>query len=54
VIDCACGTTIAAPNDEELERRVRAHMEEDHPGDEMSDEELTDLVARRAYDASDA
>ena len=54
VIDCQCGTTIAAPSDDELARRVRAHMEEDHPGDELSEEELEALVAARAYDASDA
>ena len=54
VIDCQCGTTIAAANDDELARRIRAHMEEDHPGEELSEEELDDLVARRAYDASDA
>jgi len=54
VIDCACGTTIKAANDAELEAAVRGHVASDHPGTEMSDDEVKDLVARRAYDATDA
>jgi predicted small metal-binding protein len=54
VIDCACGTTITAPNDDELERAVRGHMALDHPDTELSDDELKALVAKRAYEASDA
>ena len=54
VIDCECGTTIKAANDKELEHQVRQHVAEDHPGDEMTDDEVRDLIARRAYDASDA
>jgi predicted small metal-binding protein len=54
VIDCECGTTIKAASDDELATEVREHMAEDHPGDEMSDEQLSELVADRAYDADDA
>jgi predicted small metal-binding protein len=54
VIDCECGTTIKAANDDELEAQVRAHVAEDHPGTEMSDEEIRGLIERRAYEASDA
>lgn len=54
VIDCACGTTIKAANDAELERWVREHIQEAHSGDELSDDEVKDLIARRAYDATDA
>jgi predicted small metal-binding protein len=54
VIDCECGTTIKAANDDELAAQVREHMEEAHPGDERSDEQVSELVADRAYDASDA
>jgi predicted small metal-binding protein len=54
VVDCECGTTIKAANDDELEAQVRAHVEQDHPGTEMTDDEVRMLVQRRAYDASDA
>jgi predicted small metal-binding protein len=54
VIDCECGTTIAAPNDEELAARVRAHLAAEHPDLEMTVDELETLVAARAYEASDA
>ena len=54
MIDCECGTTIKAASDDELVTEVREHMQEDHPGDEMSDEQVSRLVAARAYDADDA
>jgi predicted small metal-binding protein len=54
VIDCECGTTIKAASDDELVSEVREHMQKDHAGDEMSEEQLSQLVADRAYDAADA
>jgi predicted small metal-binding protein len=54
VIDCECGTTIKAASDDELASEVRQHMQEDHPGDEMSAEQVSQLVADRAYEAADA
>jgi predicted small metal-binding protein len=54
VIDCECGSTIKAASDEELTSELREHMEEEHPGDELSDERLDQMVAERAYDAEDA
>ena len=54
MIDCDCGTTLKAANDEELAGQVRRHLNEDHPGTEMSDEELSSFVAAKAYDAADA
>ena len=54
VIDCECGTTIKAANDHELETQVRAHVEQEHPDTEMSDDDIQALIARRAYEASDA
>ena len=54
VIDCECGTTIKAASDDELASEVQQHMQQDHPGDEMSSEEASQLVADRAYDAGDA
>ena len=54
VIDCECGSTIKAASDEELTSELREHMEEEHPDDQRSDEELDELVRERAYDADDA
>jgi predicted small metal-binding protein len=54
VIDCECGSTIKAASDDELVTELREHMQEDHPDDETSDEQLSELVADRAYDAGDA
>jgi predicted small metal-binding protein len=54
VIDCECGTTIKAANEEELEQQVRRHLESDHPGDDMGDDDVRELVAARSYDAMDA
>lgn len=54
VIDCDCGVTLQAANDDDLVRRVREHLEADHPGREMSEEEIRDFVAGRAYAATDS
>jgi predicted small metal-binding protein len=54
VIDCECGTTIKAANDDELESAVRDHLSTDHPDTEMSEDDVRTLVARRAYEATDA
>ena len=54
VIDCDCGTTLKAANDEDLARSVREHVAEDHPDMEMSDEQAEEFVAAQAYDADDA
>ena len=54
VIDCECGTTLQAANDEDLAGQVRAHLDADHPDMEMDDEELRGFVADKAYAASDS
>ena len=54
VIDCECGSTIKAASDEELTSELREHMEEDHPDQQLSDEQLDQMVEERAYDAEDA
>jgi predicted small metal-binding protein len=53
VIDCQCGTTLKAANDEDLARSVREHVNESHSED-LSDEQVQELVAEEAYDAEDA
>jgi predicted small metal-binding protein len=54
VIDCDCGQTLQAANDEDLASAVRDHVAEAHPDMELSDDQAQELVAERAYDAGDA
>ena len=54
VIDCECGKTLQAANDEDLADAVRAHVAEDHPDMELSDEQVQEMVSAQAYDAEDA
>jgi predicted small metal-binding protein len=54
VIDCDCGQTLQAANDDDLVRQARAHVDQDHPDMQLSDEQVRELVSQRAYDASDS
>jgi len=54
VIDCDCGKTLQAGNDDDLATQVRHHVDESHPELELTDEQVRDLVADRAYEASDS
>jgi predicted small metal-binding protein len=54
VIDCDCGRTLQAANDDDLAQEVREHVAEDHPDMEMSQEQAAELVSSRAYDAQDS
>ena len=54
VIDCECGKTLQAANDEDLADAVRKHAAEDHPDMEMSGEQAEQLVSAQAYDAEDS
>ncbi len=54
VIDCQCGKTLQAANDEDLAEAVRGHAAEDHPEMEMSEDDARQLVASEAYDAGDS
>ena len=53
VIDCQCGKTLQAANDDDLAEAVRSHAAEDHPDMEMSEDDARQLVASEAYDADD-
>jgi predicted small metal-binding protein len=54
VIECnECGETITAATDEELVRRLGAHLRSEHDI-EPDDEELAELVDEEAYDAMDS
>jgi predicted small metal-binding protein len=54
VIDCQCGQTLQAANDDELASAVRAHVDEAHPDMALDDDQVKGLVAEQAYTATDA
>jgi predicted small metal-binding protein len=54
VIDCQCGTTLKAANDEDLASSVRDHVNDAHSEMDLSDEQVAAMVAEQAYDADDA
>jgi hypothetical protein len=54
VLDCDCGKTLQAGNDHDLANQVREHVAEDHPDAELTDDQARQLVADRAYEASDS
>jgi predicted small metal-binding protein len=49
-IDCPCGHRLEAEDDEELFRKAREHVDQDHPEMERTDEQLRERVAADAYD----
>ena len=53
VIDCDCGETLQAANDEELARVLAAHYESEHE-EALEPDQAEKLVAQRAYHATDA
>ena len=54
VIDCDCGQTLQAANDDDLARIVRQHVDERHPDMELTDEGVRELVSEKAYTATDS
>lgn len=52
VIDCDCGETLQAANEDDLRKVVAQHYREAHG--ELSEDEVAELVARRAYQATDS
>jgi predicted small metal-binding protein len=57
VLDCECGQTVQAANDDELRAELAAHLREQHPAEgqpQPGDDELRGLVQQRAYDATDS
>jgi predicted small metal-binding protein len=54
VIDCDCGHTLQAANDDDLYKATREHVDEVHSDTEMSDDDVRELVATKAYEASDS
>jgi hypothetical protein len=54
VIDCDCGQTLQAANDEDLFREARSHVDQEHPDMQLSDDQVRELVSAKAYEASDS
>jgi predicted small metal-binding protein len=55
VIDCDCGATLQAANDDDLLKAAREHVDQKHPDNtKLTDEQVESLVAERAYEASDS
>ena len=54
VIDCDCGATLQAANDDDLARVARQHIDEVHPDQQLDDEQIKAFVQGKAYDAADA
>jgi predicted small metal-binding protein len=57
VLDCECGQTVQAANDDELRVALADHLRERHGTEayiEPGDEQLRALVTLRAYDATDS
>jgi Protein of unknown function (DUF1059) len=54
VLDCDCGKTLQAGNDEDLANQVSEHVAESHPDMELTPDQARQLVADRAYEASDS
>jgi len=51
-IDCPCGHHFEAPNDEELFRICREHVDRDHPELERTDDQLRERIAADAYEVA--
>ena len=54
VIDCDCGDTLTAANDDDLADCVKRHLEREHPDQQRSDDEVRAFVADKAYSATDS
>ena len=49
-IECPCGHHLEGADDEELFKLARAHVDNDHPEMERTDEEVRERVRADAYD----
>ena len=55
VVECnVCGEPMSAATDDELLRRVRGHMESEHPSVALDEAAAREMIANEAYDASDS
>ncbi len=54
VLECnTCGEPLTGANDEELLKRLRQHMESEHPSGGFDEAHARETIANEAYDATD-
>ncbi len=53
-IDCPCGHRLEGADEEELFRLARAHIDEEHPEMERTDEQVRERVEADAYEVTAA
>jgi predicted small metal-binding protein len=49
-LDCDCGRRLKAADDEKLFDKAKEHVNRDHHEMQLSDEQVREIVAERAYD----
>ena len=55
VFECnVCGETLAAATDEELLKRLRAHIQSEHSSTSFDEAQAREMIAAEAYTASDS
>jgi hypothetical protein len=55
VVECnICGEALSGATDDELLRRLHAHMESEHSSEAFDEAAARDTIANEAYDASDS
>ena len=54
VLDCDCGATLQAANDDDLFGQARKHVDEQHSDMDLSDDQVRGLISEKAYDATDS
>jgi predicted small metal-binding protein len=55
VIECnICGEPLAAANDDELVRALRAHIDAEHEGSAVDEAQARETIAAEAYEAGDS
>lgn len=55
VVECnICGEALSGATDDELLRRVCAHMDGEHPSVAFEEDAARQMIANEAYDASDS
>ena len=55
VVECnVCGEALSAADDDELLRRLRAHIQEEHEPSSYEEEQARETIAQEAYEATDS